>query len=149
MKLRILGTIGLAAALALTACGGGGEESNAEGGADDNAVEVSADENEIAWEETELTAPANADFTVQFENPSALGHNFVLVRQGEEETVASAAGPDGNVPDGTQGVIAASDVIMDAEDEVPVEALEPGTYTYICTVPGHTSLMQGTLTVEE
>jgi len=148
MKLRMLGTIGLAAALALTACGGGGNES----AAGDEAKTVRGNDS-LRYEPETLQAAAGEEFTVNFSNPSNVPHNFVLVEQGQEQAVADAgAANDGEVDDDTPGVIKAGE-LLDAGTEDPEELeigeLEAGTYTYICTYPGHyAGGMKGTLTVQ-
>jgi azurin len=46
-------------------------------------------------------------------------------------------------------VLARTDVIASTTTEAMVEeGLPAGEYVYICTVPGHTQAMQGTLIVE-
>jgi uncharacterized cupredoxin-like copper-binding protein len=114
----------------------------------EGGIEVAAVEAGIAYQQTELTAPADAAFAVQFINPAVLPHNWVLVQPGQEEAVASAADQEGNVPPDTEGVIAASPIITSNSAQVPVDALAAGEYTYICTYPGHYAAgMAGTLIV--
>lgn len=144
MKLRMLGTIGLAAALALTACGGGSEESAASGGDDEVTVVGTTD---LKFNPTELAVASGG--TVTFENASTPGlkHNFVVVRPGTEDSVAQEALPDGEVDEGDD-VLVASDLIDGGEEEDVEIDLEAGTYSYICTFPGHETTMRGTLTVQ-
>jgi len=72
-----------------------------------------------------MTIPANTDVTVNVANAGAAVHSFVV----EGQSVDSGQLPGG----GTATVII---------------NLPPGTYTYICDVPGHKELgMVGTLTV--
>ncbi len=157
MKFRsLLGGATLVAALALAACGSPGAEEPAapENGEAGNGaaqtIEVAADEAALAFEQTELTATAGQPITVEFSNPGALPHTWVLVEPGQEQAVNDAAGADGAVAADTTGVIAASSVLQSGGSEtIDVPALEAGTYPYICTVPGHYAAgMVGTLTVE-
>jgi uncharacterized cupredoxin-like copper-binding protein len=156
MKFRWLGTIGLASVLALTACGGGDSEGGSgsggeggSGGGEATMLEVEGT-NDLKFQPATLQTAAGQEFTVQLNNPSSVAHNWVLVQPGQEQAVASAAGGDGDVDEDTEGVIAAGDVVQGGgEEDVRVDALEAGEYTYICTVPGHYAAgMQGTLTVE-
>ncbi len=157
MKFRsLLGGATLVLALALTACGApSGEEPAApeNGGADSGTaqtIEVAADEAALAFEQTELTATAGQPINVEFSNPGALDHNWVLVEPGQEQAVADAAGADGAVAPDTAGVIATGSVLQSGGSEtISVPAQEAGAYPYICTVPGHFAAgMVGTLTVE-
>jgi uncharacterized cupredoxin-like copper-binding protein len=158
MNVRFLGGIGLVAALALSACGGGGSEGNggaagssaAGGGA--STVNVQADSTgQLKYQETTLSGPANTAITVNFANPAPVQHNWVLVQPGQEDAVATAgAANGGNVPAGTPGAIAAGAVLnQGANEAVQVPATPAGTYTYICTVPGHYQAgMKGTMTIQ-
>lgn len=72
-----------------------------------------------------LTIPANTDVVVNANNVGALPHSFVVEGQG----------------------IGTSQVAGGGSESVTIN-LPPGTYTYICDVPGHKeALMLGTLTV--
>jgi plastocyanin len=125
-------------------------DGNEGGAAGEAAVEVAAVEAGIAYQQTELQAPTDQAFTVQFTNPAALPHNWVLVEEGQAQAVADAAGPDGTIADDAAGVIKASPVIASESADVSIEEpLEAGEYTYICTVPGHYAAgMQGVLIVQ-
>ncbi len=157
MNTRFLGGIGLVAALALSACGGGAEGGTAGGSAAagegaGGAVEVQADPTgQLKYQETTLTGPANTAISVNFTNPAPVQHNWVLVQPGQEDAVATAgAANGGNVPAGTPGTIAAGAVLnQGASETVQVPATPAGTYTYICTVPGHYQAgMKGTMTIQ-
>lgn len=111
-------------ALALAACGGGDPEPSGAGeqGAD-GVVRVVGQDN-LRWDVEEFTAQAG---TVEFELvcEDAVNHNLVIEELDEQ---VAACSPGETV----RGEI----------------DLEPGTYTYVCTVPGHESTMRGELTVE-
>ena len=83
-----------------------------------------------------------------------VGHNWVLVKPGQEDSVlasANAAGDDHDWLDTEDpGIIAASKLIEgDDPDKVRFDAPEAGTYTFLCTFPDHyTGGMKGTLTVQ-
>ena len=157
MKFRWMGTIGLASALALTACGGGGGGETAspspaggEGGGEGQTLEVEGTDT-LRFEPDTLQVAADQPFTVVLNNPSSQPHNFVLVEPGQEQAVATAAGSDGDIDEDAEGVINAGDVVQAGGDEdIDFEGLSAGEYTYICTVPGHFAAgMVGTLTVGE
>ena len=145
-KVRIiLAGVAVASALALTACGG-------TGGGDGPAVNTTEG---LAFEQTALTAKANTATTVSFANKaSGLQHNWVLVKGGDDVAAqvdqAGAGAAPSYVPQGDPNVVAASKLLNGGEkDAVSVPALPAGTYTYICTFPGHYDAgMKGVLTVQ-
>jgi len=101
-----------------------GGEAAAESG---SALQLSADPSAIAYDTTSLTAKAG-EVTIDFSNPAPLEHDVAIVKDGEE--------------------IAASELVTEADTSVSTE-LEPGSYTFLCTVPGHAEAgMEGTLTVK-
>ena len=90
-------------------------------------LKLSADPTQIAFNTTELTAKKAGKVTIDFSNPSALEHDVAIEQNGKQ--------------------IAISETIAEGDTSVSAE-LEPGTYTYLCTVPGHAEAgMQGVLTV--
>ena len=139
-KLTTLLAICALAPLTLAACGGDDEEEPAaeepaattEDPAADSAggetVAVSAQpDGSFAFRETELDAKAGSN-VFAFSNPATLGHDFCIEQDGSE--------------------VGCSDLVT--EDSTTLEAdLEPGEYTYYCSVSGHREGgMEGTLTVE-
>lgn len=142
------------AALALAACGGGddttsvtveetggaaaeseagGEEggAEAEGGTAGTAAAITFEANpegQLAFEEKEVTAKAGKD-TIDLTNQSAVPH-------------------DVSIEDSSGKTIAQTEIISEGSDSTSVE-LEPGTYTFYCSVPGHRQAgMEGKLTVK-
>lgn len=138
----------LLSAIALVACGGddddedtaattapsngaattGGGGGGAGGGGGGETVKLSADPSgALAYDTDQLNAAAGA-VTIDFDNPAAVSHDVAVESGGEE--------------------VGVSDLI--AEDKTTLELdLEPGEYTFYCTVPGHREGgMEGTLTVK-
>ena len=137
-KLTALLAICALVPLTLAACGDDEDETTAEttaeettadtGGGGGEAVPVSAvADGSFAFEEETLEAAAGPA-TFEFDNPASLGHDFCLEQDGSE--------------------VGCTDTI--SEDSTTLEAdLEPGEYTYYCSVSGHREGgMEGTLTVE-
>jgi azurin len=85
---------------------------------------------------------------------NAMGHNFVLLKQGTDvvDFAQKAATSTGNdyIPEGTDAVIVHTEMIGGGE-ETTIEFTapeEPGTYEYICSFPGHYVQMRGNFIVE-
>ena len=126
----------LALALGLAACGGDDDgngngngaatEEPAAGNGEATTLQIAADpDGNLAFDTTSLSAPAG-EVTVEFTNDSDVPHDVVI------------EGVDG----------AQTEVISGASDSFTV-TLEPGEYTFFCSVPGHREAgMEGTLTVE-
>jgi plastocyanin len=90
-------------------------------------LKLAAEPTTIAFDTTELTAKAGK-VTIDFHNPAPLEHNVAIEQNGK--------------------VIAQSETIAESDTSVSAD-LKPGTYTYLCTIPGHAEAgMQGTLTVK-
>lgn len=121
----------------ISACGGDDEESSGDSGAGSSessstggggtiAITAAAD-GSFAYEQDSVEAEAGEN-TIEFDNPAALGHDVNI------------EGPDGDV--------GGTDVISEDTTTATVE-LEPGDYTFYCSVPGHREGgMEGTLTVK-
>lgn len=149
----------LGVSLVLSACGGGSGGAASGGGtaaAGPLAIDISSDGENLAFDKTTLTAAPGQQVTVNFKNTSAAQqHNWVLVKGGETEAAAIAnAGLTAGLaadylPADQANIIAHTKVLNGGESgSVSFTAPAAGTYLYICTVPGHYPLMQGTLTVQ-
>lgn len=97
------------------------------GAAASTTLDLAADPTALAFDKTELDAKAG-EVTIDFTNPSAIPHNVVIEEGGKE--------------------LAGFEPITESEETLEAD-LEPGTYEFICSVPGHAEAgMKGTLTVE-
>jgi Plastocyanin len=113
----------------------GAEESESEAGETEpeaaakgpgGTLQLAADATELKFNKTSLTSKAGK-VTIDFTNPSALEHDVGIEQNGKE--------------------IATSALIAQGKTSVSAN-LAPGTYTFLCTVPGHAEAgMEGTLTV--
>jgi plastocyanin len=109
----------------------GGKEGSAEGGSKgaeaSTTLKLSADPSALAFDTTELTAKPG-EVTIDFDNPSAIPHNVVIEEDGKE--------------------LAGFEPIAEGEESVSAD-LKAGTYTFLCTVPGHAEAgMEGSLVVK-
>jgi plastocyanin len=89
-------------------------------------LKLSASSTQIAFDTRKLNS-APGKVTIDFDNPATIEHNVAIEKDG--------------------AAIAASPTIADGKTTVSAN-LAPGTYTFLCTVPGHAEAgMQGTLIV--
>ena len=84
---------------------------------------------------------------------AAMGHNWVLLEPGTELPAfamkAMQAKDNEYVPADSEEVIVYTSLLGGGEETtIEFEAPAKGTYTFICSFPGHYALMQGTFTVE-
>jgi len=118
----------LVLALGAAACGGGDEAQQPAdgGGGAATTLELAADPGgDLSFDKTELHAPAG-EVTIDFTNEASIAHNVTL------------EGVDGG----------ATETITGDTASVTVQ-LEPGEYTYFCSVGNHRAGgMEGTLTVD-
>ncbi len=105
---------------------GGKEESTSGAG---STIDFEANpEGMLMFEEKSVTAKAGTD-TIAFKNPASIPHSVAI-------------------EDSSGKTIAETETISEGESTTTAK-LEPGTYTFYCTVPGHRQAgMEGTLTVK-
>lgn len=112
----------------------------------------------LLFDTTRIDAKAGQPIKLVFRNPDATPHNLVLVTQGALEEIGLAGNEMAKDPGGlAKGFIPDSPKILHATkllDPDTGEILrfhapdEPGTYPYLCTFPGHWTVMKGELVVE-
>lgn len=155
----LMAVVVLGVSLLLAACGGGGGTTTGGGGAPaasgPTTIELASDGENLAFDKTTLSATAGQEVTLTFNNTSAVQqHNWVLVSGGENAAAEIATegittGLAANyLPTDNANVLFHTSVLEGGESEtITFTAPAAGSYLYICTVPGHYPLMQGTLTV--
>lgn len=85
---------------------------------------------------------------------TAMGHNWVLLKPGTDVAAfgskAAAARETEYIPKSEEASIIAHTKLVGGGESDTVEFTAPakGTYTYICSFPGHYALMKGTFVVE-
>lgn len=110
---------------------------------------------EMKFDLDEIKVPVGTTVELNFINKSedaAMQHNFVLIEDGSEEDVGMAAvkaGPDAEFVPDMYEVLAATKMLGPGEETIyTFRAPEAGKYKFICTYPGHYSMMQGVFIVE-
>jgi plastocyanin len=140
-KALILIAVVALAGFGLAACGGDDDEDTtaaattttetapAGGGGGASTVDISAAaDGSLAFDQTDLTTKAGA-VTINFDNPAALTH-------------------DVKVEDSSGTELGGTDLVSQGDATATVD-LQPGSYTFFCSVPGHREAgMEGTLTVK-
>ncbi len=112
---------------------------------------------EFRYDKVMLQEPAGSKIKLKFVNHTdskdEVGHNWVLVKPGQEaEVIASskAAGDDKdwlNVDD--PAIVAHTRLIEGGQSNTITFTAPPGTYTYLCTFPGHYAAGEkGTLVIK-
>lgn len=167
----------LAVALVFSSCGGGDSEEAPAKKMEDKAVETEkpADKKpdekpmavtlevkavgetmtDMAYEPKRLEVAPGAMVTIKLVNTAAaeaMIHNFVVINFGKQDEVSQAglaAGPDKDYIPENDNIIAHTPLAHPGETvEVQFKApMETGTYQFICTYPGHTT-MKGVLLVK-
>jgi len=100
-------------------------QSNAKGPG--QTLRLSASPTQIAFSTTKLTSKPGK-VTVDFDNPAPIEHDVAIEQNGK--------------------IVAQSELVTKGKTSVSAD-LKPGTYTFLCTVPGHAEAgMEGTLTVK-
>jgi len=113
---------------------------------------------EMRYDSQRLVVEAGKPFKVTFENPDAMSHNFVIVKPGSRERVGNAAmllAPEYRDGEGRAYVPASADIVAatkllepgQSETLSVVAPAEEGIYEYVCTFPGHWTIMWGQLIV--
>jgi plastocyanin len=99
----------------------------ASAGGPGGTLQLAASATDLAFDKASLTSKPGK-VTIDFDNPAALEHNVAIEQNGKE--------------------IAVSETLAKGKTSVSAD-LAPGTYTFLCTVPGHAEAgMEGTLTVK-
>lgn len=125
---------------------------------DVRTVEITGND-QMQFNVTSIKAKAGEKLRVSLKNigqipKQAMAHNWVLLKamsDAEVNNFALAAMPKapGYLPDDKSAILAHTKMLGPGEaDAVEFTAPAAGTYTYICTFPGHSALMRGKLIVE-
>jgi plastocyanin len=124
MKRLTLVIVVLLTGLMLAACGG----DTAPSGPAPVTIDV-AGYDEFRFDPNSITVDAGAEVTINFQNAGALEHNWLLVSQAVD--VASATEADA-IAGANTGIVGSGQ-----STSITFTAPPAGTYTMVCTVPGH------------
>jgi azurin/lysophospholipase L1-like esterase len=113
---------------------------------------------QMRYDTARIVVEAGKPFELIFENEDAMPHNFVLCEPGSKDAIGTAALPMPPQAKDSKGraflpkdkrILAASKLLENGESErLNITApTTPGSYDYVCTFPGHASIMWGRLEV--
>ncbi|MEM7383725.1 MAG: PVC-type heme-binding CxxCH protein [Verrucomicrobiota bacterium] len=112
---------------------------------------------QLRYRETSLRVPANTPIELRLENPDSVQHNLVLCAPGSLEKVGHAvdrmlADPKAVARDWIPDLpeVLHATPMAGAHENVVLRFRTPkvpGSYPFLCTVPGHWRVMQGTMVV--
>lgn len=111
---------------------------------------------EMRFDVAEFTVRAGQEVELTLENPDNMPHNLVIVAPGAADDVAGEASEMGGegfekqfIPE-NESVLYATSMLDAGEAETLsfTAPSEPGEYQFVCTFPGHGTLMRGVMRVE-
>jgi len=112
----------------------------------------------MRYDTPRLVVPAGKAFEIIFENPDVMPHNLVVVEPGARERVGAEAmtlPPEHLDRSGrawvteSRQIVAATKLLETGQSEtLRIRAIrDEGVYEYVCTFPGHWTVMFGQLVV--
>ncbi|AUD05145.1 plastocyanin/azurin family copper-binding protein [Spirosoma pollinicola] len=109
----------------------------------------------LKFDTDRLEVKAGSRIKLVFNNNDDMLHNFVITKPGAANAVGDAAlrlnlnGPKMNYVPATPNVLYHTNILQPESSESIyfLAPTEPGDYQFVCSFPGHSSLMQGTLKV--
>ena len=120
-------------------------------------IKIKVIQNEMKYDLKSFTVEAGKAVEIVFENPDFMQHNLVIAQIGSLQTVGKAADKLASDPKGAekQYVPDIAEVLfftklVNPQQTVKLTFVAPkkeGDYPYVCTFPGHWSLMNGTMKV--
>lgn len=122
-------------------------------------IRISAVKERMLYDLKQFEVRAGQSVKLEFVNPDAISHNLVIIRPGTEESVGLEV--NRMIADPKQieigQYIPETDAILFHTEMVPpnssetlrfIAPKEPGNYPYICTFPGHWTIMKGVMVVK-
>jgi uncharacterized protein len=126
---------------------------------DVQVIEIKVLENEMKYDLKTFTVEAGKAVEIVFVNPDFMQHNLVITKPGTLEIVGKAADKLATDPKGAamHYVPDVAEVLFSTQLINPQESVklkftapeQPGDYPYVCTFPGHWSIMNGVMKVVE
>lgn len=119
-----------------------------------NTIQITAND-QMKFSTNELHVKANEKVTLTMKNEGtqpkeSMGHNFVLLKDGTDlaSFAASAIQAPDHIPANNPAIVAHTKLLGPGESDTIEFTIPAGSYTYICSFPGHYLTMTGVLTAE-
>ncbi len=120
-------------------------------------IKIGVIKNEMKYDLKSFTVEAGKPVEIIFENQDFMQHNLVIAKQGSLKTVGEAADKIASHPKGAEmqyvpdiPEILFATKLVDPQGTTRLNFIAPdnaGDYPFVCTFPGHWSIMNGTMTV--
>lgn len=120
-------------------------------------IKLKVIKNEMKYDLKEFTVEAGKPVEIIFENPDFMQHNLLILQIGALQTVGKAADKLASDPNGAEKqyvpslpeVLFATKLVNPQQTETLrfVAPAKVGDYPFVCTFPGHWSIMNGTMKV--
>jgi azurin len=157
---KIFIVLTFAVSVLMSACNGGDNKTTTDNSkptqnaAVSNTIELTAND-QLKFDKTELHVKANEKVTLTLKNigtmpKESMAHNFILLKDGTDLAtfVASAINAPDHIPASDPAIIAHTKLLGPGESDTIEFTVPVGSYTYICSFPGHYLTMTGSLTAE-
>ncbi|RYZ20058.1 MAG: dehydrogenase, partial [Sphingobacteriales bacterium] len=125
--------------------------------ADEVIIDMKVVEHLMKFNKTTFTVKAGQTVILNLDNPDFMQHNLVIAKPGTMKKVGAAADQMVQDPNGAEKnyVPAIPEVLfatklLNPEEKVTLKftaPAKPGDYPYLCTFPGHWSIMNGIMKV--
>ena len=146
----------IALTLTLASCGSETKNTNAATAVTSKATLVLLSDDQMKYDKKILMAEEGQEVTLTLTHTgkmpkTAMGHNWILLKQGTDipafANLASVATESDYIPE-SDAIIAHTKTIGGGENtSVTFIAPAKGSYEYICSFPGHFSMMKGKLII--
>ncbi|RYD80418.1 MAG: Azurin [Sphingobacteriales bacterium] len=173
-SIKTLGTVLLISSAALYSCGAGEDKKVSTTETPTSMIETPASmiettdstvvvnmtgDDKMKFNISEIMAKAGQKITIHLKNignlpKETMSHNFILLKQGTDVAAyalkAMSAKDSEYFPEAEKDkTIAHTKMLGPGEsDSISFDAPAPGKYEYICSFPGHFSIMRGTLIIQ-
>lgn len=119
-----------------------------------NTVEVTAND-QLKFSTIDINVKAGEPVKLTFKNlgtmpKESMGHNWVLLKEGTdlEAFVKEAVSAPEHIPANDPNIIAHTKLLGPGESDTIEFTVPAGSYTFICSFPGHYPSMMGILTAQ-
>ncbi|MCY7358469.1 MAG: ThuA domain-containing protein, partial [Rudanella sp.] len=122
-------------------------------------VTIKVVEEQMKYDTKQFVVRAGRPIVLTLENPDIMQHNIVICKPGTAEKVGKAADKMAQDPKSVEKhyvpqlpEVLASSILVNPGESYTLEFMapdKPGDYPFICTFPGHWSIMRGVMRVEK